>query len=221
VPVVTTRFRLRVELPDRPGALAHLAGVIAGEGGSVLSVDIHDLDRDRAVDDLVVALPDTSPERLAARLSETGAGEVQWWRLETGTADSVVRALGWVRHVLEAGVGYSDLEVSRALTEICAADTAWVATRIEADEVPAATEALATGAPTVTFHDPLPPAVGGDGTRSAWLLVAADDANDPSTVAFVARHRPHRFTTTEVARARALLALHHELRPTALRPPGL
>lgn len=217
--VVTTRFRLRVELPDRPGALAHLTSVIAGEGGSVLSVDIHDLDADHAVDELVVALSETNPDRLAARLVETGAGELQWWRLETGTADSVVRALGWVRHVLEAGVGYSDLEVSRALTEICAADTAWVASRAEADQVPAAAEAIATGAATVTFHDPLPPAVGGDGERSAWLLVAVDDTHDPSTVAFVARHRPHRFTATEVARARSLLALHHELRPSP-RPAG-
>lgn len=217
---MTTRFRIRVELPDRPGALANLAAVIAGVGGDVLSVDIHDLDPDHAVDDLVVSLPDATPDRLAARIAEAGAGELQWWRLETGTSDSVVRALGWVRHVLEAGVGYSDLEVSRALTEICAADTAWVATRVEAEKVDAAAEALATGTAAVSYHDPLPPSVGGDGVRPAWLLVAVDDARSPSLVAFVARHRPQRFTTTEVARAGALLALHHELRPSSARPPA-
>ncbi len=216
---MTTRFRIRVQLPDRPGALANLAAVIAGMGGDVLSVDIHGLDADNAVDDLVVALPEATPERLAARIAESGAGELQWWRLETGTADSVVRALGWVRHVLEAGVGYSDLEVSRALTEICAADTAWVATYVEAQHVGAAADALAIGTSTVSFHDPLPPEVGGDGARPAWLLVAVDDPDDPSLVAFVARHRPQRFTATEVARASALLALHHELRP-AVRPPA-
>lgn len=216
---MTTRFRLRVELPDRPGALATLARVIASEGGDVLSVDIHDLDRDRAVDDLVVSLPDSTPERLAARIAEAGAGELQWWRLETGTADSVVRALGWVRHVLEAGVGYSDLEVSRALTEICAADTAWVATRAEAEQVAEAAEALASGQAHVAHHDPLPPSVGGDGVRPAWLLVALDAQTDPTLVAFVARHRRQRFTATEVARATALLALHHELRPS-VRPPA-
>lgn len=215
---MTTRFRLRVELPDRPGALATLARVIAGEGGDVLSVDIHDLDQDRAVDDLVVSLPDTTPERLAARIAEAGAGELQWWKLETGTADSVVRALGWVRHVLEAGVGYSDLEVSRALTEICAADTAWVATIEEAAQVDVAAAALGTGAADVSRHDPLPASVGGDGVRGAWLLVVADAPTDPQLVAFVARHRRQRFTATEVARATALLALHHELRPSS-RPP--
>ena len=215
---MTTRFRLRVELPDRPGALAHLASVIAAAGGDVLSVDIHDLDTERAVDELVVALPDTTPERLAGRLADSGAGLLLWWRLETGTTDSVVRALGWARLVVEAGVGYSDLEVSRALTEICAADTAWVASRAEADGVPEAADALTTGAAVVSYHEPLPAAVGGDGQRAAWLLVALDDAHDPSLVAFVARHRPHPFTTTEAARATALLALHHELAPSA-RPP--
>ena len=212
---VTTRFRLRVELPDRRGALAGLAAVIAESGGDVLSVDIHDLDADRAVDDLVVALTDATPDALGARLAETGAGALLSWRLETGTIDRVVRALGWARLALQAGVGYSDLEASRALTEICSADTAWVATEAEAAAVAAAAETLASGKATVTFHDPLPPAVGGDGVRSAWLLVALDHQRRPLSVAFVARHREHRFTATEVARAEALLALHRELRPTA------
>ena len=218
--VVTTRFRLRVELPDRPGALAALATVIADAGGDVLSVDIHDMDDDRAVDDLVVSLPDTTPERLAARLSEAGAGELQSWRLETGTSDSVVRALGWALLVLQAGVGYSDLEVSRALTEICSADTAWVATRAEAEAVPAGVRALAAGTALVSYEEPLPTAVGGDGVRPAWLLVALDNPGDPSLVAFVARHRPHRFTATEVARAEALLGVHRELRPVTRPPAG-
>ena len=217
---MTTRFRLRVELPDRPGALAALAAVIADAGGDVLSLDIHDLDDDRAVDDMVVSLPDTTPDRLAARLTEADVGELQSWRLETGTSDSVVRALGWVMLVLQAGVGYSDLEVSRALTEVCSADTAWVATRTEAEAVPAAARALADGTAVVSFQDPLPTAVGGDGLRAAWLLVALDNPRDPTLVAFVARHRPHRFTATEVARAEALLGLHRELRPAARPPAG-
>ncbi|MBA3655083.1 MAG: ACT domain-containing protein, partial [Actinobacteria bacterium] len=34
-------YRLRVELPDRPGALAHVAALIADSGASVISLDIH------------------------------------------------------------------------------------------------------------------------------------------------------------------------------------
>lgn len=68
----------------------------------------------------------------------------------------------------------------------------------------------------MAHHDPVPREVGGDGERPGWLLVTPDHATDASTVAFVARLRPHRFTATEVARAQALLALHRELSP--LRP---
>lgn len=210
---VTDRYRLRVELPDRPGALAALATTIAEVGGNVVSVDIHSLDSEHAVDDIVVVLPGTDPDALAERLTATGT-VVQSWRPEVGLTDSVVRALGWARHVLQSGVGYSDLEVSRALTEVCSADAAWVATLVEAEATGLATSALAGGHPTIERFDVLPKAVGGDGESGGWLLVAPDDARNPSVVAFVARLRPHRFTTTESARASALLALHRELSPT-------
>lgn len=214
---MTDRYRLRVELPDRPGALASLAAAIADVGGDVVSVDIHDLDADYAIDDLVVVLPDGDPEALGVRLAADGTAVLQSWRLEVGTSDSVVRALGWARHVLQSGVGYSDLEVSRALTEVCTADAAWVASRTEADMIPLAAEAISTGRSQVSYHDPLPRQVGGDGVGPGWLLIAPDDPHDPSTVAFVARLRPHQFTATEAARAMALLALHRELSPGVTR----
>ena len=53
---------LRCRVPDRPGALAQLAGVIGAAGGDIQAVDVvevadADLD-DKALDDLVVAVED-------------------------------------------------------------------------------------------------------------------------------------------------------------------
>ncbi len=49
-----SRYRLRVELPDLPGALAKVATVISDLDGDVVSIDIHELDGHQAVDELVV-----------------------------------------------------------------------------------------------------------------------------------------------------------------------
>jgi hypothetical protein len=208
---VTDRYRLRVQLPDRPGALASLTASIADAGGNVVSLDIHDLDGDHAVDDLVVLLPGSTPDALGARLETSGVATLLSWRVEVGTSDAVVRALGWARAVLESGVGYADVELSRALSEVSSADTAWVATVAEAESIDAVRAAVASGAATVTRQDPLPAAVG-DGTAGGWLLVALDDSADPTVVGLAAR-ADHRFTATELARAEALLRLHRELRP--------
>ena len=208
---MTDRYRLRVQLPDRPGALASLAASIADAGGNVVSLDIHDLDGDHAVDDLVVLLPGSTPDALGARLEASGVATLLSWRVEAGTTDAVVRALGWARAVLESGVGYADVELSRALSEVSSADTAWVATVAEADSIDAVRAAVAAGAATVTRQDPLPAAVG-DGNAGGWLLVALDDPAAPTVVGLAARS-DHRFTATELARAEALLRLHRELRP--------
>ena len=47
---VTYRARLRVELPDRPGALSRVAGIIGECGGNVVSVDVQEVEGTLAVD---------------------------------------------------------------------------------------------------------------------------------------------------------------------------
>jgi hypothetical protein len=49
---------LRCCLPDRPGALAALAGAVAAGGGDIQAVDVVEHDGGRALDDLVVVLRD-------------------------------------------------------------------------------------------------------------------------------------------------------------------
>jgi hypothetical protein len=55
---MTTVFILRVWMPDRPGALGALASRIGAVGGDVVGIDILERGADRAIDELVVELPD-------------------------------------------------------------------------------------------------------------------------------------------------------------------
>ncbi|MGQ0776960.1 MAG: ACT domain-containing protein [Pseudonocardiales bacterium] len=50
-------FLIRVQLPDRPGALGALATALGNVGGDILSVDVVERGSGIAIDDLVVELP--------------------------------------------------------------------------------------------------------------------------------------------------------------------
>ena len=52
--------RLRVWLPDRPGALGAVASRIGSVKGDVTGIEILEQGGGRAIDDLVVTLPDPS-----------------------------------------------------------------------------------------------------------------------------------------------------------------
>lgn len=64
---------LRCAVPDRPGALAELAGVIAGCGGDIEAVDVIEVTDAMALDDLVVVVGD--PAHLRELLEALGALE--------------------------------------------------------------------------------------------------------------------------------------------------
>jgi hypothetical protein len=61
-------FLLRVELPDRPGALGAVASRIGAVRGDVISVEVVEQHEGRAVDEFVVELPDE--DHLSLLLSE-------------------------------------------------------------------------------------------------------------------------------------------------------
>lgn len=64
---------LRVAVPDRPGALAALAGAISAAGGDIQAVEVVDRLEEEALDDLVVWLD--SPEQLRGLLDGVAALE--------------------------------------------------------------------------------------------------------------------------------------------------
>jgi hypothetical protein len=70
--------RLRVWLPDRPGALGAVASRIGGVKGDVIGIEILEHGAGRAIDDLVVALPDESlVDLLVSEVGEVDGVDVE------------------------------------------------------------------------------------------------------------------------------------------------
>jgi len=63
-------YILRVWMPDRPGALGALASRIGAVGGDVVGIDILERGAGRAVDELVVELPDSDQSLVELLMSE-------------------------------------------------------------------------------------------------------------------------------------------------------
>jgi len=210
------RYRIRIELPDRPGALAKAAAAIATAGGNVMSVDIHEIDGERSVDEILVALPDgcESPT-LSAVLDAADAGTLLSMRADSGIVDPIVRALHWVGFALEAEPQDCDLALAQSLSEICTTDMAWIWSPAESEQLLAGRRALALGTAVVTRENELPASVAGDHRGPSWVMAIPDDQLNPSRVGFAARTSSVRFTASEVARAEALMSVCYRLTGSA------
>ena len=97
----TTTYEIRVWLPDRPGALGEVAGRIGSVGADVVGIEILETGGGSAIDDLLVALPDTVPlERLIEAIaSADGVAVEEVARLERPRPDPALGALEIVRAV--------------------------------------------------------------------------------------------------------------------------
>lgn len=211
-------YRIRIELPDRPGALANVASIIANQGGNVVSVDIHDIGGQHAVDEIVVMLPmDWQSNQLADELAKYDAGTLVSSTSAVVGSDSVVRALRWAASLVRSGAMDGGLELARAIAELCSSSVAWIATAEQAAAHPTGTRALEHGAPVTELAAPPPPMA--DGLPSpAWLLAVPDDPVMPQRVAFVGRPASLCFTHSEIARVEALLLLVREMSAAAIGP---
>ena len=204
-----SRYRLRVELPDLPGALAKVATVISDLDGDVVSIDIHELDGHQAVDELVVeVLTELDRRVLATALEEAGAGALLSCAPAAARAEPVLEALRWAREMAEAQDAGA---VCRILASACHSSKVWVAPIDEAREVPVGRLALARGAPLVQRSPDLPGPLGGRPTSPMWLLAVPDGQPQARSIAFLARPGSLRFTASEVARVDALTGLHRSL----------
>ena len=71
-------YVVRVWLPDRPGALGSVASRIGAVGGDLVGIDILERGAGRAIDELVVQLPDaTLVSLLAAEISQVDGVDVE------------------------------------------------------------------------------------------------------------------------------------------------
>ena len=204
-----SRYRLRVELPDLPGALAKVASVISEHDGDVVSIDIHELDGQQAVDELVVeVLTELDGRVLGAALEKAGAGILLSCSPTSPRPEPVLDALGWARALAADG----DPEtLAHILASACHSAKVWVAPIDDAREVPAGRLALARGVPLVQRTHDLPAPLAGRAASATWLLAVPDGQPNTRCLAFLARPGSLRFTASEVARVDALMSLYRTL----------
>src|SRR3954470_10164230 len=214
------RARLRVELPDRPGALAKVASVIAAHGGNLVGIDVQEVEENSAIDELVVDVPDgVDITAMREALLESGAGVLVSHQAGAQQVDPVLRSLRWACAMVAAGPMGADDELTRAVAEASGTRMAWVCNVADAGLVEEGRMALARGGPVSHRTSDVPASRAPGLIGEVWLLAGPDARLDPHRVAFVVRDVDDRFTATEVARVEALLGLRRQL-DTAVAVPG-
>jgi hypothetical protein len=84
--MATSTYVVRVWLPDRPGALGQVASRVGAVRGDVVGIDILERGAGRAVDELVVELPEGVPvPLLVSEIGEVDGVDVEEVRLATGS----------------------------------------------------------------------------------------------------------------------------------------
>ena len=125
------RFVVRVWLPDRPGALGQVASRIGSVRGDVVGIEILERGAGRAIDELVVELPDDARiDLLAAEIGEVDGVDVEDVRALTGErhADEL-EALEAAAHLAEQWDGENgDHLLCEEIGRLLEADWAMVAT---------------------------------------------------------------------------------------------
>jgi hypothetical protein len=197
-------YRLRIELPDRPGALAGVTRAIADSDANIVSVDVHEVDGETAVDEIVVDVAlDWAPRSLAAALAASGMGSLLSSRRVSTVEDPLVSVLRSLAKMLANEPGAFEAETRRALLAVAHGSSARILDVAEAEREVEARATLERGTSLVTRAD-----------DHGWILTAVDDPFDPALVAVVSRSLNLRFSATEVARVEALLRLCRVVAPS-------
>ncbi len=100
-----TNYLVRLWLPDRPGALGEVASAIGHAGGDVVGIEILERGAARAIDELVVVLPDhVAPAVLAAAVTSIDGVDVEDLRAtDESEHDLGMAAVELAAEIAEAG----------------------------------------------------------------------------------------------------------------------
>ena len=202
-------IRLRISLPDRPGALGDVATIIAGHGGNITSVDVQFVDAESAVDDLVVEFS-MDPDLLQLRddLASRGAGTVMSHQ-EAYAADPIVATLRRMVEAVDAGRANPAAALADGVAELCSSPVVWVSAVEEAARYEAGRFAIEHEAAVAVRTTELPEHLAERLPGEVCLLAVFDpEGAGQGRVVFVARSAANPFTATEIARIEALAALH-------------
>jgi hypothetical protein len=196
-------------MPDRPGALARVATIIASHGGNITSIDAQHANSQYAVDELLV---DFSGEPDLARLREDLAVDGDTLLVSQQVADGVDPIVTSLRHVGElVRSGSNDAEgaLARSVADLCSSPVAWVSSADEAVRYDAGRFAIERQGVVIMTTTELPAHLAERLPGEVCLLALPDlEQADRPRVVFVARPVGADFTTTEVGRIEALISLH-------------
>ncbi|HZN13112.1 MAG TPA: ACT domain-containing protein [Acidimicrobiales bacterium] len=205
-------YRLRIELPDAPGGLAHVAALLADSGASVISLDIHELAGPTAIDEIVIDAPlDWDADRFDARLAAAGAASLLSAEPASEAADPVVEALEWAIAIAAAEPEDYDAALGAAVLEVTSALAAWVTDVPGALGVEAGRLALERRSPVVVQTSEVPSTVAGQLPDTVWMLAVPDGQLDTEIVAFAVRPLTLHFSVSEIARVEQLVRLRRQL----------
>ena len=205
--------RLRLELADSPGSLAQVAAIIGEHGGNITAIDVQEGSPASAIDEVTVEFQEESDlQILRGHLSESGAATVVSHQT-ANRADLVVRTLQRLTDVLAASAEERDEGLRRGVAELCSSPVVWISTPADATVYGAGKLAIERESEPVLVRSDEPlPAVAGTITGTAWLLAVANGVSGSRPrVVFVARPDSQEFTTTEISRVEALVALHRRI----------
>jgi len=205
-------LRLRISIPDRPGALARVATIIASRGGNITSIDVQQANAEFAVDELLVDFPE-EPDAAGLREDLAEDGETVLLSLQlTESIDPIVASLRQVAELLESGSNDAEAALARGVAQLCSSPVAWVSSAEEATRYGAGRFAMERQGVVVMTTTELPAHLAERLPGEVCLLAVPDvEQGEQHKVIFVARPVGNDFTTTEVARIEALVSLHTAL----------
>ena len=210
---MTTFARLRIDVPDHPGALAAVGRVLAGQAMNVVEVSIHEVEGDRATDEIIVqcaAMP--GYEQLAAAISAVG-GTLLSVGPCTPRQDQIVAAMTWMTAMLEGPERRRVFAIG--IRSVVGIDPVQVVSASTVSHLGIVAEAISTGRVVVQHVSRLPEVVcetldADDTSTGSWLLAASDGIDD-GYVVLAARPYGVRFTATELSRLTALIDCRRQL----------
>ena len=205
-------IRLRIALADRPGALARVAAIIADHDGNITSVYVHRTGVGGAVDDLVCEFPDgANMAPLRHDLTASGAATLLSHQA-AHAVDPIVSALQRAAQMISTRPEDPRAELVQSVAELCASPVVWVTSAEEADTYEAGRFALERSGAIARRTSELPAHLADRLPGEVWLLAVPDpEIMGAGRVVFVARPLSNEFTSTEIARIEAVMALHDQV----------
>jgi hypothetical protein len=169
-------FLVRIELPDRPGALGAVASRIGAVRGDVVSIEIIRRHDGRAVDEFVVELADADHvPLLLIEIAEVDGVSVETVHpVSAGVTDQRLDAYDTAAAILEERAPHGVLSAlaSRTRHEL---DASWVAIIDGEDHMVIAAAGRPPAAPWLTAHIRESGRVAPEGGDIAWVHLAAWD----------------------------------------------